>query len=70
MKIRVTIYPGKTKKEIEITKQTTVYSILEKSGMHTGNVIFILNGKILPLDAKINLNGNENVEIHSAFSGG
>ncbi|MEM4308727.1 MAG: MoaD/ThiS family protein [Thermoplasmata archaeon] len=70
MEIEVVLYPSREKKRIKVRKNTSAMDVLEKLGLSPGNVVFILNGKILPLDAKLSISGKEKIEIHSAFSGG
>jgi len=70
MKICVKIYPGGETKNISVRKNTSVSEILEKLSILPGNSIFIVDGKIIPLDAKLSLTGREKIEVHSAFSGG
>ncbi|MEM3396533.1 MAG: MoaD/ThiS family protein [Thermoplasmata archaeon] len=70
MEIEVVLYPSREKKRIKVRKNTSAMDVLEKLGLSLGNVVFILNGKILPLDAKLSISGKEKIEIHSAFSGG
>ncbi|MEM4293622.1 MAG: hypothetical protein QXJ27_05600 [Thermoplasmata archaeon] len=70
MEIELLLYPQWERKKIKVRRNTSVMDIILKAGLSPGNVIFILDGKILPLDAKLSLSGKEKVEIHSAFSGG
>lgn len=70
MEIEVLLYPSRERKKVRVKKNASVLSFLELLGLSPGSVIFIMNGKILPLDADLALSGKERIEIHSAFSGG
>lgn len=70
MEIELVLYPQREKKRIKVRRNTSVMEILTRANLFPGNVIFIVDGKILPLDAKLTLSGCEKIEIHSAFSGG
>ncbi|MCX8174545.1 MAG: hypothetical protein N3F63_08100 [Thermoplasmata archaeon] len=70
MEIEVTLYPKKEKKRLKVRKSTSVIEMLEMLGASPGNAVFIIDGKIVPLDAKLSLSGKERIEVHSAFSGG
>jgi len=68
--ITVHIYPQKTRKKLTVEKEICVENILEMLGIPPGTAICIIDGKIMPVDAILAVNGTEKIEVHSAFSGG
>jgi sulfur carrier protein ThiS len=70
VEITVYIYPQKTRKKLTVEKEICVENMLEMLGIPPGNAICIIDGKIMPVDAVLTVNGTEKIEVHRAFSGG
>ncbi|MEM4259127.1 MAG: MoaD/ThiS family protein [Candidatus Thermoplasmatota archaeon] len=68
MKIKITILPSNLKKEVEITKDSTVSDLLKKMNIKPDTVIVLVDKKPVPIDDLIG--DVQELELLQVASGG